>query len=154
LAWRMGKITPRFIRISRWVARGAAGLLLALFLARHFRLDATDNVVRSAGYTVIAIFFGALLVLCVMGKQLQWLNQPLLRAFGKYSYAIYVMHRPLHPILFSLLGFSALTAVWRFPMLRLLPFLILAPAACLLLGKISWVLYERRFLALKRLYSY
>jgi len=154
LAWRMGKITPVFIRASRWVALSALALMVALFLARHSRFDATDNVVRSIGYTVIAIFFGALTVLCVMGQQLQWLNQSWLRTFGKYSYAIYLMHRPLHPILFSLLGFSALTVAWKFPMLRLLPFLILAPATCLLLGKISWVFYERRFLTLKKLYSY
>jgi peptidoglycan/LPS O-acetylase OafA/YrhL len=154
LAWRMGKITPAFVRMSRWVALGALGLLLALFLGRHFRLDATDNIVRSVGYTVIALFFGSLMVLCVMGRQLQWLNQRVFRTFGKYSYAIYVIHRPLHPILFSLLGFSALTTAWKFPMLRLLPFLILAPAACLLLGKISWVFYESRFLALKKFHSY
>lgn len=154
LSWRMGRIDHVFIRTSRRVALGALTLLAMLFLFRRFRLDATDPAVQSVGYSIIAIFFGALVVLCVMGQKLQWLNQAMLRTFGKYSYAIYVMHRPLHPILFSLIGLSAMTAGWNSQFLRLIPFLILAPAACLLLGRISWVLFERRFLALKRFYSY
>lgn len=154
LAWRMGRIDQTFIRNSRRVAIGALSLLTILFLFRRFRLDATDPAIQSVGYSILAVFFGALVVLCVMGQQFQWLNQTALRTFGKYSYAIYVMHRPLHPVLFSLLGLSALTAGWSSQFLRLMPFLVLAPLACLLLGQVSWVLFERRFLALKKLYSY
>jgi peptidoglycan/LPS O-acetylase OafA/YrhL len=154
IAWRMGRIDSAFVRRARIAVVVAPLLLMGVFIFQGFQLNAIDPFVRSIGYSIIAVLFGSLLTLCVMGGEFGWLNLPVFRMFGKYSYAIYVLHRPFHPILFSLLSLSAITASWHSPMLRLLPFLFLAPIASLAMGKLSWELWERHFLSLRKVFNY
>ena len=59
---------------------------------------------ESIGFTLVALAFAALLAACVLaaavadaqGRWYRALAAPLLRPIAKYSYAIYVLHIPLH----------------------------------------------------------
>jgi peptidoglycan/LPS O-acetylase OafA/YrhL len=64
-------------------------------------VDHADGLIGTAGFTFIAIAYGALLILAVReGGWLGWVfSLPLLRLFGKYSYGIYLFHFPLSEFL-------------------------------------------------------
>jgi peptidoglycan/LPS O-acetylase OafA/YrhL len=61
----------------------------------------TDGLIGTAGFTFIAIAYGALLILAIRpGSFLERIfSLPLLRLFGKYSYGIYLFHFPLSEFL-------------------------------------------------------
>jgi peptidoglycan/LPS O-acetylase OafA/YrhL len=75
---------------------------------------------------------------------------PILRTFGKYSYALYLFHGHMNR-LFAKLGFNPDTGVllagsvlpWQ------LLYLAVSSAASLLVAYLSWHLYEKHFLRLK-----
>jgi peptidoglycan/LPS O-acetylase OafA/YrhL len=64
-------------------------------------VDHDDSVIGTLGYSVIAIMFGALLVIAL--KHGTWVESVLslsfLRMFGKYSYGLYLYHFPMIVIL-------------------------------------------------------
>jgi peptidoglycan/LPS O-acetylase OafA/YrhL len=107
------------------------------------------------GFSFVAIFFGAVLVLSLGAAPRTWtaraLGSRLLRKFGRYSYAIYIVHT-------LVVGASwHVMAQWVDP--RFLPStplgiqLVLYGASfggCVLLAAASWNLYEKPFLRLKR----
>jgi peptidoglycan/LPS O-acetylase OafA/YrhL len=109
---------------------------------------------------VIAVLYGAVLVIGVTASPVSWtarlLNLGPLRALGKYSYGIYVYH----PLLIVFTG-------WLFKKLSTISLIGEAPVAPVLACKIaviagstfgiawlSWHLYEKRFLVLKRYFEY
>ncbi|HEY1677390.1 MAG TPA: acyltransferase [Candidatus Sulfotelmatobacter sp.] len=75
------------------------------------------------------------------------LRAPWLRQFGKYSYAIYVLHAPILAVVFHLYAKSP-TAV------RGCSLFVIGIAASYAAGWISWHLFESRILRLKRYFSY
>jgi peptidoglycan/LPS O-acetylase OafA/YrhL len=83
---------PMFVASSVCVA--------AICMVRR-TVDHADGLIGTAGFTFIAIAYGALLVLAVrQGGWLAWIfSLPLLRLFGRYSYGIYLFHFPLSEFL-------------------------------------------------------
>jgi peptidoglycan/LPS O-acetylase OafA/YrhL len=143
-------------RLARW-ARPAivvtGGLLVGLWLWRG-GLDVYDRVVGTIGYSVLALFFAALIALAITADPARWFGRaaasPTLRFFGRYSYAIYVFHHPILVLLPSLGVTAALVptvAGWRVPGYLLVGAIALAVTTALAL--VSWVLCERPFLRLK-----
>jgi peptidoglycan/LPS O-acetylase OafA/YrhL len=132
-----------------WVS----GPLVALMFLRapYWR---EDRFAQTVGYTLLALFAGALLVLGVAGREggrwrgfLRW--RPLV-ALGTYSYALYLFHLPIRaairdvvygPDQFFLLGGSQLPGQ--------LLFYALALTASFAAALLSWHLYEKQFLKLK-----
>jgi peptidoglycan/LPS O-acetylase OafA/YrhL len=148
LAQRSGWIPS--LSVMRRIAGVAACFVAGVFVFRGFNLEIADPIMQSVGYTIAAIGFGALVVLATAGGWLQRICETrLLRAFGKVSYSIYIFHVPLHGALWLLFGFAPLLWWVPYPLLRLLPFLVVGPLACLGLGLLSWNLFEKHFLALK-----
>lgn len=147
---------------SRWGVL-AASLLVASALASHgfWRLGETAQVL---GYSLLALSFTAMLGWAVLSDQAasrpedaaasrRWsparlLRTPLLRMFGKYSYGLYVFHKPLHDLvgapLLARLGHAQISA----PGLALLYFVV-ATGVTLMVAWLSWHGLERHFLALK-----
>lgn len=149
------------LKLSRlaWPVLAIAGTATGVYFIWKERLVYGDFGVYTVGFLVIALLFGAFLVISITtppnslpGK---FFNSPVLRFFGRYSYALYVFHHPV-AIFLPLYGFS----VQIFPTLRgsqlpgLLLFSIVAALISLALALASWHLLEARFLSLKRYFEY
>lgn len=146
--------------LRRW---SPYGLAIAGFLA-----FVVPQIVSGAGYhrfhdvifhTVAAYFFGALLVMSVASKRgmlaRRIFERRLLRVFGNYSYALYLFHVPIIIIVWLGLFDSARPfASLRPTLFGQVLFLALTASLALLGAWLSWHLYERRFLALKRFFPY
>lgn len=153
-------------------------LLLANFFYRydmHSGRDGEEGLfsanlpeVQTVGLTVIAIFFGAILVRAVAAsrreidspnmrrsKLVRIFESPLLRSFGKYSYAMYLFHLPLRALVRD--GFLKEK---HLPILggTEVPAQIIFTAVCIAITYVaawlSWNLYEKHWLALKRYVDY
>lgn len=108
------------------------------------------------GYTALALGFGSFLVAALTapakGRLARILSGPLLRAFGKYSYAIYLTHFPLQ-VFIERRWFQPTSPIPDFfgsQVPAQIVFFLVAMAAALGAGWASWHLYEKHFLALKR----
>ena len=108
------------------------------------------------GLTALAAFFAAVLVLVLAAPSgsavTRLLSRRSLRALGRYSYAIYLIHPPVIVLCWNgLKRFAPAVlppsagAIW----MQLLLYAFSA-ASCVLLGAASWHLYEKHFLELKR----
>jgi peptidoglycan/LPS O-acetylase OafA/YrhL len=147
-----------------------------LFLERHrarfaalcvgivgFGFFATNGYRRVAiatqtlGYTALAIAFAALVAAAVGdhtaggGRIGRVLANPVLRVFGKYSYAMYVFHVPLN-------DFVGIPILERFgpvpPRLAAgLAYIACSIAATFALAYVSYVGFEQHFLRLKRYFD-
>lgn len=143
-------------RIVRWRGRitlAASALFVAGMFATHGYLRTTFRG-QTFGYTILAVAFAALVLVAVLDHErgYGWVggafNHSVLRAFGKYSYAIYLFHQPLNqmvgvPWLHSLFPHGPGLAGGA-------AYMAAATAATYALALVSYHGYEKRFLALKR----
>jgi peptidoglycan/LPS O-acetylase OafA/YrhL len=141
------------------VVGSVIGVLLAgLFAWNRGALLFGDRRVQTAGYTLLALFFGSLLVGAVVaGSRSLWgrlCNHTALRFFGKYSYGIYVFHGffalPLTDPTYRTALSRYLGPVW----LVVLAQVLVGTALSLICALASWHLYEKHFLKLKRFFDY
>jgi peptidoglycan/LPS O-acetylase OafA/YrhL len=157
-----------FIALRARNAGGVLGLVrparvvLVLALAAIVAITATahadirfENPWRAAVlYSLLALFFGALLVLAIAAQERALLGRALtsrvLSIFGRYSYGLYVLHG-LAPPLLALLGLYAagLTSV-----AGALGFAAAAMAIAFAFAFVSFHAFEQRMLGLKRLFPY
>ncbi len=123
-----------------------------------------------AGYSVVAVGFAAVLVLALAARPGSlwyrfWTFRPLM-SFGKYSYAIYLVHMPVRAVIRDLVygpnfnGSRFGDAIVTFPtiggseLVGQVLFYIPAFGACWIVGWLSWNLFEKHFLKLKKLFPY
>lgn len=148
----------RLLRVSLLVIALAAAAILLQFL-RKLRLSTNDAAVYTLGFPVLALFFGAMLIVLLLlptkSLAVRFFSSNTLRFFGRYSYGLYVWHH-IVAIGMATLGLSV-------P--RLLPFVgaqlpalavyaAVAMLASITLALVSWHLLEAPFLALKRRFDY
>jgi peptidoglycan/LPS O-acetylase OafA/YrhL len=147
--------------LARWawpvVGMTSAGLLTIVAWRRG--LPSEDVVVSTIGYSLLAFFFGAILVLGLTSPPEAALSKVFtsstLRLFGRYSYALYVFHHPLLVLLKP--HASALNELPQLLGSRLpgqILFTAVGTAVLLGMASMSWHLYEKQFLKLKRLFPY
>jgi peptidoglycan/LPS O-acetylase OafA/YrhL len=101
LALRRGLLGgPALRRVALSVLAMVGPLLLLLIETDRFRRDSL--LAGTIGYSLLAIFFGALLVCCLLaGSHLpRLLSSPALRRIGVVSYGIYIVH----PLCFLVVG--------------------------------------------------
>ena len=111
-------------------------------------------------YPLIATFYGAILVIGVTGSPRSWavwmMTLGPLRSLGKYSYGIYVFHPPVIQAFRALFKnpntASAIGGMYSAPILALKWALIFG--ASYALAYVSWHLYEKHFLVMKRHFEY
>jgi peptidoglycan/LPS O-acetylase OafA/YrhL len=156
-----------------WLRRGAGTLALAsgcLLLGialgqRHFIPDVAPqhlgveaavngNLVITVGIAALAVFFAALIALAVdaapESRLRQVLERPWLRAIGKYSYAVYVFHALILAATMQLFSpFSEIPQVVAKPLI-----VLWVLAVSFLAAWLSYHLYEKHFLRLKRFFEY
>ncbi|HEY8165342.1 MAG TPA: acyltransferase [Gemmatimonadaceae bacterium] len=109
------------------------------------------------GYPAIAVASALLISRAVDGSGMGLLNRffstRVMRFLGKYSYGIYVIHFPLTRV-FDRVGLR----VASFPTIAgselpgAIAYAAIATTVSILLALLSWHLYEKRFLSLKRLF--
>ncbi len=152
----------RVLRQASWIAVsalllsilgfGVETVLLRALPAWRFPLEAFALALR---YTVSAVFFTALLALCLRpGSFFERLFvHPSLRFFGRYSYGLYVLH--LIPLPF-LLGFFRRLIAHSTPSkgVSVVGAGVLSFALAVLAAVLSYHLFERPFLRLKRFFAY
>ncbi len=132
-----------------------AGSGLIFILAHRGGSDDYNPLMESIGYTFLAFFFGGITLLSLDAAEnnvLSWLlSCPILVVFGLYSYAIYVFHYPLDSAS-STGGFQCSDfrwicipgrLAWRSTFWR-------SMLVSLLIAVLSWNLYEKHFLNLKK----
>ena len=143
------------LRAVRSPARGllaVSGGFLALVFATEGLLS-TNDLVRTAGFSALAVFFGSLLVLAVTapaGSRLgRALTNPALRTLGKYSYALYLLHGPIGSFLTDVVRPGAFPRVLGSELPGMLVYNAVCLAVSLAAAVLSWNLLEKHFLRLK-----
>jgi peptidoglycan/LPS O-acetylase OafA/YrhL len=103
---------------------------------------------------VLALLFGSLLVLAMESHASNWWGMfwrsRVLKFFGKYSYAMYVFQLPLIRIMQPVLTPEGLCSELTSVFLGRLAYIGLMTTITTVLAVLSWHLYEKHFLALKR----
>lgn len=111
------------------------------------------------GYTFASVFFGALLVWALTSNNTfgltRLLETRMMRAGGKYSYALYMVHVPVASILFPICR----RTLERFEMAIgydgiFLACVFLSFVVSWLLAILSWHFFEKPILAFKRYFTY
>lgn len=131
---------------ARLLVAGLALTLVAIQIGGWQRVGAA---MQGFGYTGIAAGF-ALVLLAVLfpaGLAARSMAMAPLRSVGKVSYAMYVVHAPLHVHV----GLPLLERWVPQPdMLQVIVYALLMGVVTWLLGLLSWQVFERHFIALKR----
>jgi peptidoglycan/LPS O-acetylase OafA/YrhL len=113
---------------------------------------------QRVGYTCTAVTGGALLVGALTRSPESWWTRALsarwLRAYGKYSYALYLFHLPTMRVVRAHV-FDPLTGpLLGSPWLSQLAFYVIAMLPALGLAWVSWHVFEHPILRLKRRFPY
>jgi peptidoglycan/LPS O-acetylase OafA/YrhL len=144
--------------------RAAPSLAAVSFLPLVFLFSQADGTkmtpadfwIQVVGHSLLALCFGFLVLAAATSPPrhplVRFLSIPFLRSCGKYSYAMYVLHSIFLPwyarffpvdLYWQILGHQ-LPAVWLH--------LAFSTAATFALGWLSWHLFEKHFLKLKRFF--
>ena len=113
---------------------------------------------QRVGYSLVALTGGALLVGAVARPADAWWRRVLsagwLRAFGKYSYALYLFHLPVMRVVREYVWGPEQFELLGTPWLGQLFFYVLATAPAFALAWLSWRVLEAPILRLKRHFPY
>jgi peptidoglycan/LPS O-acetylase OafA/YrhL len=127
---------------------------------RHGGSEDGSVLLSTLGYSALAVFFGAFLVAAItapVGSVRQRVAEhPVLRAFGRYSYCLYVIHLPIAYAITSRSGidFAQPPTLAGSQLLAQLVYFATLGALCFAVAWASWHLYEKRWLALKDRFPY
>jgi peptidoglycan/LPS O-acetylase OafA/YrhL len=132
-------------------------MLATILLFTHDLVVGGRDLSQALLYFTLNLACGALLLLVLAARRgsliTMFFEAPLPRAFGRYSYALYLFHLPIATLLHD----HGLAPA-RFPTLAgselpgQLIFYLIATAIALAAAMASWNLFERHFLKLKRLF--
>jgi peptidoglycan/LPS O-acetylase OafA/YrhL len=144
-------------------ARAAAIILgIANLLILWSSPDRISLLSLTAGYSLIGAFFAALLVMALVkspGASFEsCMKSPVLRILGKYSYGLYVYHVLLASTFEYYFGQPLINNVLRARLhlggaaygASVFIFIILATIASFTVAWLSWHLFEKQFLRLKK----
>lgn len=166
-ALALGGAAAAILRLPRWNARlpalqerilACSGMvfLAGLLITRGFWTG--TPIGATIGYTIVAAGFTLLLLAIAaaeIGNSSGWVDIFRLRSLrmtGKYSYAIYVFHEPLHnlvgrPIVASLPIDVAHSIFWS------IVYIVTMTALSFAVAWLSWHILEKPFLDLKRFFT-
>jgi peptidoglycan/LPS O-acetylase OafA/YrhL len=149
--------------LVEWSRRAGIATIVALaaavplYLALRNSGSASLQVIK---YPLIAILYGALLTIGVTTSPGSWFGRLLtlgpLSNLGKYSYGIYVYHPPM----IHVVGWFVALASARLALPAVHPAASLIVRVALIVGSsytvawVSWHVFERPFLSLKRYFEY
>ncbi|MGH7668845.1 MAG: acyltransferase family protein [Gemmatimonadaceae bacterium] len=134
---------------------GFAGIVVVAIVLGTHGFEGYDPVVEIVGQPAIALVFAFPLfaTVCpsnrVESRLTGWMSAKWLRLLGKYSYAIYVIHVPLHTILRTVAAPVVNGAGPWGSMALMFVYCAMILGLSTLLAIVSWNLIEKRFLLLK-----
>ena len=158
-AWlQLPGAAARAIALRQRLIIGALVLAAAGFVVTH-GYPRTSPLGQTLGYSVLAVVFALGVVAAaagdavadgaVVGGWVGWLRAAPLRMLGRYSYAMYIFHKPLH----DLAGKPLLQSLGLYehagPALAL-AYIAAGTLVTLALAMASYHLFEKHFLGLKR----
>ena len=147
-----------FLSAAAWPVAGAALMgLVALFIYEG-GLPPFDPTVIRVGFSLLAALFGGLVAAVVLAPPASTISRMFswrpLGAFGKYSYAVYVIHFPVIQLLVRHTDIAQDARSWAgFPLAGTFAVALVASAITLLFTLLSWKLLETPFLSLKSRFS-
>jgi len=140
-----------------WGLLGLAAVVAAVAVA--LRMPGPTAVYAPAlKYSIYALLFGGVLALAVRAPRTgvvgRFWSSSFLTFFGKYSYGLYVFHYALRPAFRWLLPAGELSALLGSRLLGVMAHAALAVALSVAAAWLSWHLFEKHFLKLKRRFAY
>jgi peptidoglycan/LPS O-acetylase OafA/YrhL len=139
----------QLLRGAKWVG-GISAIALAVMWSQQ-----KESLNYTLSMSVVSIFFGALLVLAVNGQILgKMFSHPVMRFFGKYSYGIYVFHWMLAPFFKEVFGYEELIRMTGSRVAGVGLSIVIAITISVVVGMLSWHLFEKHMLKLKRYFEY
>lgn len=154
LVARGGGLRP-LIRPFRWVAAVCAAILVGLFLWKG-ELDNTTRLVQIAGFSPLVFLAAAVIIgaaTATPGTRIHrfWCS-PSLQLLGKISYGLYVFHLPLDSFFGGYFNFSHYGKTVS-PLLEVGLHGLASGLLAVGVAWLSWQLYEKHLLKLKRYFE-
>jgi peptidoglycan/LPS O-acetylase OafA/YrhL len=158
LATRGGNGFADLVRPARWVGAIAGSVALGLILIPWMSKGPGFNVLQVIFPTALAAAFASLLTLSAGATRVSWLSTALrcrfLTTFGVFSYALYLFHNPVQAALRdTVFPPSRYPTLLGSPLPGQLLFYAAATLPALALAWLSWHLYEKPWLSLKRFFE-
>ena len=153
----------RLLRFGRWAIAIAIAAVVVAMVIQGGPLWWGHWTALGPGFSALALGAAGLLVVVTSprgGRLRRLFEAGWLRVLGKYSYGLYVLHVPLQPLYLRLFPPARLGALadglghTGSRLVGLLGFTALAFGVTLALAMLSFHLYERPFLRLKRFFDY
>jgi len=131
-----------------WLTVSMSGLVMVLYPCVSNREGNLGSLVDSfALYTIIAVFFGSVLLLLNLGwlpRIAGMLSSRLLCFFGRISYSVYLFHVAILGLMFPLLrGTDPVLSCWQDAGVMAGAFFVTIG-----LAQLTWLLFERRLIRL------
>ena len=159
LAWR----SPRDLALlARWMPRAVLVAAVSLAVLCGIRRDLAppfDAWILTIGLSSFAILFGGMLLMVISaapgGAIHALFSQRPLRALGRYSYALYLIHLHVAVVLLHRLDIVGdMPAVVGSTIPGIVAFFAVASVISLSLAWVSWHLWEKQFLKMKERFPY
>jgi peptidoglycan/LPS O-acetylase OafA/YrhL len=136
-------------------------VLLGLLIVVMHKMGYRRGIGQSPGYVILgsalfALFYGSILIYAVNAAQgsrgQRFFSHSILRIFGKYSYAVYLLHLPVMVLVAEKLFHPAQLKLGHSMFPGLVVFYTVTWSLSLLAALVSWSLMEKHFLKLKDLF--
>jgi peptidoglycan/LPS O-acetylase OafA/YrhL len=145
--------TPKRLNL---VALVCLGLLLVLVFVRTTQIYGV-TITQNLRYLFMNVFSAVTILSATLfpsGYVARLLNRTFLKLLGKYSYGLYVYHVLLLWFLGKYIGDDFVYRYIHSPALASLAVFVLSGAAVFAVAFLSWHLYEKQFLKLKKYFDY
>jgi len=141
----------RAIQLARPVFLIASSLLVAIAIRAGGFVWKDGKTIGTVGYSLLAIAGASLIADCFRkGSSIRsFFDTRILRFLGKYSYGIYVFHYSLDASLTGVLR-PALRNLTHSALLSVIGAALVVAMSTIVLAVLSFQLYEKRFLSLKK----
>lgn len=159
----VGGFARGLVKNSQWLTL-VLGIVWVASLAVNPSRDRWWSM--TLGYTLVAVFFGVMLVMSISVPARSAVGRPFnvrfMRLLGKYSYGLYVYHTLLHGTFARVFNQRHMTEFFRTKLhlggaaygASVLFYIALASTVSLAIAFTSWHLIEKQFLRLKRFFEY
>lgn len=160
ILFHMGVDSAKMIRVAFIALWVSTAVLIATILADGTIHNYAPGM-QTVGFTAFAIMFSSVIVLLLYGRGplifRRLLESRILGLLGKYSYFIYLTHAPIQGILstylFGRAEYEQLRVFNTVVHAQILGYFLLTVAS-LAAGFLSWNLFEKHFIKLKRFFPY